>query len=188
MQRGISFALQKHHVSSLKFVPALEAGGLGSTSLRALPRHQVGYATFDQSRGDGTFARTAHRDLARPPGLKIWDSSKREADESHPRKSERNRSSRPCAGLGAPAAHALDSEWNALAAPCVLSETPHIEELLMVDRDRVEGSLEQGKGKVKEVVGKVTGDKKTEGEGKADQVKGKIQNTIGGIKDTLKGE
>ena len=65
---------------------------------------------------------------------------------------------------------------------------PNIEELLMVDRDRVEGSLEQAKGKVKEVVGKVTGDKKTEGEGKADQVKGKIQNTIGGIKDTLKGE
>jgi uncharacterized protein YjbJ (UPF0337 family) len=58
----------------------------------------------------------------------------------------------------------------------------------MVDKDRVEGSLEQGKGKVKEVIGKVTGDKKTEGEGKADQVKGKIQNTIGGIKDTLKGE
>jgi uncharacterized protein YjbJ (UPF0337 family) len=69
-----------------------------------------------------------------------------------------------------------------------LFRTPNIEELLMVDRDRVEGSLEQGKGKVKEVVGKVTGDKKTEGEGKADQVKGKIQNTIGGIKDTLKGE
>jgi uncharacterized protein YjbJ (UPF0337 family) len=52
----------------------------------------------------------------------------------------------------------------------------------------VEGSLEQGKGKVKEVIGKVTGDKKTEGEGKSDQIKGKIQNTIGGIKDTLKGE
>jgi uncharacterized protein YjbJ (UPF0337 family) len=101
-------------------------------------------------------------------------------------KRERNRSSRRCAGLGALAAHAL--EWNALAAQRVLSETPHIEELLMVDKDRVEGSLEQGKGKVKEVIGKVTGDKKTEGEGKADQVKGKIQNTIGGIKDTLKGE
>src|SRR3979411_1139118 len=44
-----------HHVSSLKFVRALDAGGLGSTSLRALPRRQVGFATFDQSRGDGTF-------------------------------------------------------------------------------------------------------------------------------------
>jgi uncharacterized protein YjbJ (UPF0337 family) len=58
----------------------------------------------------------------------------------------------------------------------------------MVDKDRVEGSLEQGKGKVKEVVGKVTGDTKLEGEGKADQVKGKIQNAIGGVKDTLRGK
>jgi uncharacterized protein YjbJ (UPF0337 family) len=58
----------------------------------------------------------------------------------------------------------------------------------MVDKDRVEGSLEQAKGKVKEVVGKVTGDSKTEAEGQADQVKGKVKNTIGGIKDTLKGE
>ena len=58
----------------------------------------------------------------------------------------------------------------------------------MVDKDRVEGSLEQAKGKVKEVVGKVTGDSKTEAEGQADQVKGKVKNTIGGVKDTLKGE
>jgi uncharacterized protein YjbJ (UPF0337 family) len=58
----------------------------------------------------------------------------------------------------------------------------------MVDKDRVEGSLEQAKGKVKEVAGKVTGDSKTENEGKADQVKGKVQNTIGGIKDTLRGK
>ena len=58
----------------------------------------------------------------------------------------------------------------------------------MVDRDRVEGSLEQAKGKVKEVVGKVTGDSKLEGEGKADEVAGKIQNTIRGIKDTLRGK
>jgi hypothetical protein len=42
---------------------------------------------------------------------------------------------------------------------------PTLRSYFMVDRDRVEGSLEQGKGKVKEVIGKVTGDKKTEGEG-----------------------
>jgi len=58
----------------------------------------------------------------------------------------------------------------------------------MVDKDRVEGSLEQAKGKVKEVAGKVTGDSKTETEGKADQVKGKVKNTIGGIRDSLNGE
>jgi len=56
-----------------------------------------------------------------------------------------------------------------------------------MDKDRIKGSAEQAKGKIKEGVGKVTGDSKLEGEGKADQVKGKVQNTIGGIKDKLKG-
>jgi uncharacterized protein YjbJ (UPF0337 family) len=56
----------------------------------------------------------------------------------------------------------------------------------MVDKDRVEGSMEQAKGKVKEVAGKVTGDAKTESEGKSDQLKGKVQNTVGGIKDTIR--
>ena len=55
-----------------------------------------------------------------------------------------------------------------------------------MNKDRIEGSLEQGKGKVKEVVGKVTGDTKLETEGKADQATGKVKNTIGGIKDTVK--
>ncbi len=55
-----------------------------------------------------------------------------------------------------------------------------------MDKDRIEGSVEQAKGKVKEVVGKVTGDKKTEAEGKAGQVKGKVQNAVGGIKDSLR--
>jgi uncharacterized protein YjbJ (UPF0337 family) len=55
-----------------------------------------------------------------------------------------------------------------------------------MNKDRVEGSLEQAKGKAKEVAGKVTGDSKLETEGKADQVSGKIRNTVGGIKDTIK--
>jgi uncharacterized protein YjbJ (UPF0337 family) len=57
-----------------------------------------------------------------------------------------------------------------------------------MDKDRIKGSAEQAKGKVKEWAGKITGDSKTEAEGKADQVKGKVQNTIGGIKDTVRGE
>ena len=57
-----------------------------------------------------------------------------------------------------------------------------------MDKDRIKGSAEQAKGKIKEEVGKVTGDSKLEGEGKADQVKGKVQNTIGGIKDKLKSD
>ncbi len=55
-----------------------------------------------------------------------------------------------------------------------------------MNKDRIEGSAEQAKGKVKEVAGKVSGDSKLENEGKADQVAGKVQNTIGGIKDTVK--
>jgi uncharacterized protein YjbJ (UPF0337 family) len=57
-----------------------------------------------------------------------------------------------------------------------------------MDEDRVKGSAEQIKGKVKEGVGKMTGDTKTETEGKADQVKGKVQNTVGGMKDAIKGK
>jgi len=55
-----------------------------------------------------------------------------------------------------------------------------------MNKDRIEGSAEQAKGKLKEVAGKATGDTKLETEGKADQVKGKIQNTVGGVKDAVK--
>ncbi len=55
-----------------------------------------------------------------------------------------------------------------------------------MNKDRIEGSYEQAKGKVKEVAGKVTGDSKLETEGKADQVAGKVQSTVGGIKDKAK--
>lgn len=55
-----------------------------------------------------------------------------------------------------------------------------------MNKDRIEGSAEQAKGKLKEVVGKVTGDSKLESEGKAQKVAGKVQNTIGGIKDAVK--
>ena len=52
-----------------------------------------------------------------------------------------------------------------------------------MDKDRVEGSAKQIKGNIKEGLGKLTGDTKTEAEGKADKAEGKVQNTIGGIKD-----
>ena len=58
----------------------------------------------------------------------------------------------------------------------------------MVDKDRVRGSVEQAKGKVKEVVGRVTGDSKLGSEGKAGQLKGKVQNAVGGLKDSLRGK
>src|SRR3954447_7980018 len=58
---------------------------------------------------------------------------------------------------------------------------PHERQETHMDKDRIKGSAEQAKGKVKEVGGKITGDSKTEAEGKTDQAKGKIQNTVGGI-------
>ncbi len=47
-----------------------------------------------------------------------------------------------------------------------------------MDKDRVEGSLHQAKGKVKEVAGKVTGDAKLETEGKTEKNAGKVQNAV----------
>jgi uncharacterized protein YjbJ (UPF0337 family) len=64
-------------------------------------------------------------------------------------------------------------------------ESPENQERTM-DKDRVEGAAHQVKGGVKEAVGKVTGDKKTQAEGTAEKAAGKVQNTAGGVKDTAK--
>ncbi len=57
-----------------------------------------------------------------------------------------------------------------------------------MDKDRVKGSARQAKGTAKSVAGKITGDSKLEAEGKAEKAAGKIQNTVGGIKDSLRGK
>ena len=57
-----------------------------------------------------------------------------------------------------------------------------------MDKDRIEGVAKQVKGAVKETVGKVVGDKKLQGEGAADKAAGKVQNTVGGVKDAVKGK
>lgn len=57
-----------------------------------------------------------------------------------------------------------------------------------MDKDRIEGSMDQAKGAVKEGAGKLVGDKKLEAEGKADKASGKVQNAVGGLKDKLRGE
>lgn len=54
------------------------------------------------------------------------------------------------------------------------------------DEDRIEGSGKQLGGKVKEGLGKLTGDAKLQAEGKGDQAKGKVQNAVGGVKDSLR--
>jgi len=57
-----------------------------------------------------------------------------------------------------------------------------------MDKDRIKGSAEQAKGTVKEVAGKILGDKKLETEGKTDKAAGKVQNAIGGLKDAVRGK
>jgi uncharacterized protein YjbJ (UPF0337 family) len=59
---------------------------------------------------------------------------------------------------------------------------------MAIDKDRSEGAAKNMGGKIKEGIGKLTGDSRTEAEGKSDQVEGKVQNTVGGIKDTLRGK
>lgn len=55
-----------------------------------------------------------------------------------------------------------------------------------MDKDRINGSIEQAKGGAKEAAGKVTGDAKLQAEGQADKAKGKAENAIGGAKDTIR--
>jgi len=56
-----------------------------------------------------------------------------------------------------------------------------------MDKDRIKGSARQAKGKIKEVAGKITGDTKLEAEGKSEKAAGRVQNTVGGLKDALRG-
>jgi len=55
-----------------------------------------------------------------------------------------------------------------------------------MDDDRIAGAAKQVKGSVKEAIGKITGDSKTQAEGTAEKTAGKIQNTVGNAKDTLR--
>ncbi|MBF9234402.1 CsbD family protein [Microvirga alba] len=55
-----------------------------------------------------------------------------------------------------------------------------------MNKDRIEGSVKNIKGSIKEGVGKAIGDTKLETEGKVEKAEGKIQNTVGGIKDSLR--
>jgi len=49
------------------------------------------------------------------------------------------------------------------------------------------GTADKVTGKVKEGLGKVTGDQRTEAEGKADQVKGKAKNATDNVSEKAKG-
>ncbi len=55
-----------------------------------------------------------------------------------------------------------------------------------MDKNRIEGALDQVKGAVKEAIGKVTGNDKLEIEGGADKVAGKAKSAVGETKDTVR--
>ncbi len=55
-----------------------------------------------------------------------------------------------------------------------------------MNKDQVKGVVEQGKGKLKEAAGSLTGNKSLEREGEADQVKGKVQKGYGDAKEAVK--
>ena len=52
-------------------------------------------------------------------------------------------------------------------------------------KDRAEGTFHQAKGKVKEMVGKITDNPNLEAKGSAEKVTGKVQEKIGQVKKVL---
>ena len=52
-------------------------------------------------------------------------------------------------------------------------------------KEKVEGAIDKVKGEVKEVVGKVTDNKKLQAEGKWDKVKGTAKDTVGNVKEKV---
>jgi uncharacterized protein YjbJ (UPF0337 family) len=55
-----------------------------------------------------------------------------------------------------------------------------------MDKDRVEGKVDDIKGRVKRQVGEWTGDENAQAEGTMDQAKGKVQNAFGKAKDAVR--
>jgi uncharacterized protein YjbJ (UPF0337 family) len=57
-----------------------------------------------------------------------------------------------------------------------------------MDKQRVKGSAQQAKGKIKEFAGKAVGNRKLQARGKAEKAGGKIRNAVGGMKDAMRGK
>jgi uncharacterized protein YjbJ (UPF0337 family) len=54
-----------------------------------------------------------------------------------------------------------------------------------MNRDIAKGKVEQVKGKAREEVGKITGDKSEQVKGKVEQVGGKMQENLGKVKKDI---
>jgi len=55
-----------------------------------------------------------------------------------------------------------------------------------MNNENMKGAAEKTGGKIKEVAGRATGDRKLENEGKVDQVKGAVHSAVGDAKDSVK--
>ena len=55
-----------------------------------------------------------------------------------------------------------------------------------MDKERIKGMAQQGKGAMKEGAGKAVGDEKLKAEGKMDKMEGKVRNAVGGMKDAVR--
>jgi len=60
------------------------------------------------------------------------------------------------------------------------------ENLMELNNDKLNGTINASVGKVKENAGKVTGDQNMEAEGAAQKTKGQVQKLSGSVKDTIK--
>jgi len=56
----------------------------------------------------------------------------------------------------------------------------------VMDKNRIEGAAKQVTGSVKEAIGKVTGNKRTQAEGAAEKVAGKVQSKFGQAADAVR--
>jgi uncharacterized protein YjbJ (UPF0337 family) len=55
-----------------------------------------------------------------------------------------------------------------------------------MDREHIKGAADKVKGAIKDTAGKLTGDKKLQGEGKFDKAKGSVRNLAGDVKDAAR--
>jgi len=55
-----------------------------------------------------------------------------------------------------------------------------------MNREHVRGAADKAKGTVKDVAGRMTGDKTLQAEGKADKAKGDLHKAAGNVKDAAR--
>ncbi len=55
-----------------------------------------------------------------------------------------------------------------------------------MDKDRITGAVRQWKGSMKQALGRLTGDRKTQVEGATEKAAGKAQNAAGSAKDAVR--